>query len=91
MVARFDAIGFLGVGRTFSRGDIKWIFPGEVKNVFPGEGQSDKNSFYPLETKKTTFFMKKLIGKCQFSNYSGGKPPSPLPTGMVRLFIFLIV
>jgi len=91
MVAHFDAIGFMGVGRIFSRVGIKWIFPGEAKNIFPGEGQSDKNSFYPLETKKTTFFVKNLIGKCQFSNYMGGKPPFPLPTRMVRLFMFLIV
>ena len=66
----------------FSRRSQKYISRG---------GQSDKNSFYPLKTKKTTFFVKNLIGKCQFSNYRGGKPPSPLPTRMVRLFIFLIV
>jgi len=45
MVAHFDAIGFMGVGRIFSRGTIKWIFPGEAKNIFPGYVQSDKNSF----------------------------------------------
>jgi len=28
------------------------IIPGVAKNFFPGEGQSDKNSFYPFETKK---------------------------------------
>jgi len=56
MVARFDAVRFMSVGRIFSREwDKKWIFSGVVKNIFPGEGQSDKNSFYPLETKKTTF------------------------------------
>jgi len=36
MVAYFDAIGFMGVGRIFSRGSIKWIFPGKAKNIFPG-------------------------------------------------------
>jgi len=38
MVARFDAVRFMGIGRIFSRRGVKWIFPGVAKNIFPGEG-----------------------------------------------------
>jgi len=76
MVARFDAVRCMGVGRIFFLVvGQKVDFSRRSQNIFPGEGQSDKNSFYPLETKKTTFFAKNLIGKCQFSNSMGGKPP----------------
>jgi len=55
MVACFDAVSSWASEGFFPGVDKKWIFPGVAKNIFPGEGQSDKNSFYPLETKKATF------------------------------------
>jgi len=56
MVARFDAVRFMGVGRIFSKEwEKKWIFSSVVKNIYPREGQSGENSFYPLKTTKTTF------------------------------------
>jgi len=57
MVACFDAVRLMGFGENFSRGGKKSIIPGIAKNIFPGEGQSDKNSFYPPESKKTFFLL----------------------------------
>jgi len=37
-------------------------------------GKSGKISFLPLETRKTTFFAKKLMGKCQISKSWGPLP-----------------
>jgi len=45
--------------------------------VFRG-AKSDKISFFLLETKKTTFFAKSVIKKCQTSK-SRGKAPLPAP------------
>jgi len=72
----------MGVGRIFSRGGQKWIFPDGAKNIFPWGSKSGKISFYPLETKKTTFFAKNLTGKYQNSNSKAGawSPCLPLPT-----------
>jgi len=38
---------------------------GLAKNMFAGGAKSGKISFSPLETKKTTFFVKNMMGKCQ--------------------------
>jgi len=38
-------------------GVAKKTFPGVAKKTFPGSGKSEI-SFYPLETKKTTFLLK---------------------------------
>jgi len=38
---------------------------GLVKNMFAGGAKSGKILFSPLETKKTTFFAKSMMGKCQ--------------------------
>jgi len=55
-----------GRRKDFSRHGQKCISGGGVKW---------QKFIYPLETKKTTFFAKNLIGKCQFSNSRDGKPP----------------
>jgi len=47
----------MGVGRIFSRGWPKADFPGVAKD-FSMAGQNGEISFYPLETKKTTFLLK---------------------------------
>ena len=58
---------------------------GHLKDIFHREANSrflsDKISFYSLETEKTTFFAKNLVGKCQISNSRGPKAsPSPPPS-----------
>jgi len=40
---------------------------GLARNTFAGVTKSGKISFSPLETKKTTFLQKNLMGKCQIS------------------------
>ena len=43
--------------KDFSEGGgKKRIFPGVAKNIFPEWFKSGKILFYPIETKKTTFF-----------------------------------
>jgi len=46
------------IERIFSRGGNSGFFDGEAK--------SGEISFYPLETMKTTFFAKNLIGNVKF-------------------------
>jgi len=41
---------------------------------------SDEISFFPLETKKTTFLPKIAIGKCQILNSSWGPCPQTPPS-----------
>jgi len=41
--------------------------------------KSGKISFLSLETKKTTFFTKQLMGKCQISKSWGPCSPTPMP------------
>jgi len=48
---------------------------GLVKNMFAGGAKSGKIVFSPLETKKTTFSAKHLMGKYQFSKSWGPCPP----------------
>jgi len=57
----------MSVGRIFCRGGISGFFQGKLR-VFLGEAKNGEIPFFPLETKKTTFFAKNLIGKCQISN-----------------------
>jgi len=47
--------GLVGVGRIFSRGVQSGIFPGIAKDFSRG-AKDGEISFYPMETKKTTFF-----------------------------------
>ena len=48
-----------------------------AKIFLQGGGKSGKITFSPLETKKTIFFAKELMGKCQTSKSWGGfTPPS---------------
>jgi len=92
MVARFDAVRFTGVGRIFSRGEQKLDFSRCSQNYFSKGTKRGKILFYPFETKKTTFFAKNLIGKCQFSNSTGSRPhPATLPTPIFRLLTFRIL
>jgi len=75
MVAGFDAVRFMGVGRIFSREwDKKWIFSVIVKNIYPGRVKGAKIHFTHSKLRKR-LLAKNLIGKCQFSNSRGGKPP----------------
>jgi len=43
------------VGKIFSREDISGFFQGKPR-ILLGEAKNDEISFFPLETKKTTFF-----------------------------------
>jgi len=45
--------------------------------MFPGGAKSDEISFFLLETKKTIFFAKNVIEKCQISQ-SRGMTPAPV-------------
>jgi len=47
---------------------------GLAKIEFAGGAKSGKISFSSLETKKTTFFAKNLMGKCQISKFWGALP-----------------
>jgi len=59
----------MGVGRIFSRGDTRWFF----QNFYRG-AKSGEICFFPLETKKTTFFAK------MFKIQGGQGPPAHLPS-----------
>jgi len=50
---------------------------GLAKIIFAEGAKSGKISFSPSETKKTTFFAKTLMGKCQISKSWGGLPFPP--------------
>jgi len=50
---------------------------GLAKNIFAEGAKSGKISFSPLETTKTTFFAKRLMGKCQISKSWGALPSPP--------------
>ena len=58
----------------------KIVFEGGAKIFLQGGGKSSKITFSPLETKKTIFFAKKLMGKCQTSKSWGGFIPPPSDT-----------
>jgi len=76
--------------RFFSRGgkvDFSW----RRQKYFSSGGKSDKISFHPLKTKKTTFFAKNLIGKCQVSNSREGQgPPAPTSNTLQEFCINII-
>jgi len=64
------------VGRISSRGGKVDLSSGNQK-YFSREGvKSDEILFCPLETKKTTFFVKHFIEKCKFQN--AGEVLAPL-------------
>jgi len=42
-----------------------------VGRIFFRGGESGEMSFFPLESKKTSFFAKTIIGKCQISKSRG--------------------
>jgi len=74
--------GTMRVGRIFSQGIPKRIFPGIAEKIYPGEKQL--NSILPTR-KKTTFFIKTLIRKCQILNSRRAQPRltlAPFPTPM---------
>jgi len=65
----------MGIGKYF-----------HVKPIIFVRGQNREFSFFLIETKKSVFSAKLLIGKCQISKRRVGPwPPStpPLPTTMV--------
>jgi len=51
----------MGVGGIFSRVGPTVVFPGVTIKIFFQDAKSNEISFYPLETKKTTFFAKNVI------------------------------
>jgi len=54
-------------------------FPGLAKKIFPEGAKSGEISFFPLETKISTFSAKDVVGKCQISTSRGlcsSHPPS---------------
>jgi len=67
----------MGVGKIFSRGGKSGLFQAQSKTSFSREAKSGKISFYPVETKKMTFFGKNLIGKYQIPG--GASPPFRRP------------
>ena len=54
---------------------IPHIGIGRWKYFFQGKANSGEILFYLLETNKTTFFPKNIIGKCQISKPMGPQPP----------------
>jgi len=54
-------------------------FSRHSQKYFSRGDKSGKISIYPLETKKTAFFAKHLIGKCQISNSREGFAPPMSP------------
>jgi len=54
------------VSERFFPGRHLWIFPGKLR-IPLGEIKNGEISFFPLESKKTTFVVKNLIRKCQTS------------------------
>ena len=62
------------------QGRAKVDFSNAAKDIFPRGAKSGKISFYLLESKKTTFLGKKLIGKYYISILRGSKTPLPSPT-----------
>ena len=69
----------MGVGRIFSRGDHQQIFRQVTIKIFQRGAKSDEISFFPLETKKTTFFAKNIIKKYETSKSIGPLPPFRRP------------
>jgi len=64
LVRQLAVATYMGVGRIFSRwGGDSGFFQWQPKKFFRWP-KSCEISFFPLETKKTTFFAKNLIGKC---------------------------
>jgi len=66
----------MGAERIVSRQGPNVDFPGVGQKYFYKGAKSVKISFSPLETKKTTFFAKKLSGKCQISKSWGYLTPT---------------
>jgi len=63
-------VTIMGVGRIFSKGEIV-LFPGVTKRFFQGGAKRGEISFYPLETKRTTFFAKKYNRKMSHFKIQG--------------------
>jgi len=67
----------VGLERFFQGGHNSAFFH-KKPNIFFHGAKTGEILFYPLEIKKTTFFAKKLIGKCQISKCREVETP-PLP------------
>jgi len=64
---------YMGIGRIFSRwGGNSGFFQGQPKRFLQEEAKSGEISFYLIETRKTTFFAKNLMIKCQISKFRRG-------------------
>jgi len=58
----------MGVGRIFSRGGLAMDFSRSIHGFFQG-AKTGEISICSLETKKITFFSKRLSGKYQISKF----------------------
>lgn len=68
-----------GTQKLYSCSSEPWTSEGffsGVANQISRGGQNDEISFYPLQTKRTTFFAKSLIGKCQILKSRRVKAPT---------------
>jgi len=63
-------------GRFFP-GGANGRFPKDSQRFFQAGAKNGEILFFPLETKKTTFFTKNVIGKCDFK--IPRQPPLPTP------------
>jgi len=81
----------MGVRSSFPVGVPIMDFSRGSQKGFSIRGKSDEISFFPPETKKTTFSAKNVTAKCQISNSEGcqGYPlpalPTPIPV-LVNIF-----
>jgi len=61
----------MGVGRIFSRGGELRNFSRKAKKIFLKMAKSVEISFFLFETKRSTIFAKKVLGKYQNENPRG--------------------
>jgi len=79
LVRQLAVATYMGVGRIFQGGGNSGFFQRQPK-IFFRWPKSREISFFPLESKKTTFFAKNLIGKCKISKNPLLPLPKPMPT-----------
>jgi len=65
----------MSTSKIFFQGRVNSGFSRGRPKYFCREGKSGKIRFSPLETKKTTFFEKFVMGKCQISKSWSGLGP----------------
>ena len=82
----------MGVGRIFFPGGANsGFFQRQPKIFFQGEAKSGEIPFFSLETKKTIFFAKNKIGKCQILKCRGDKALVSFRTAYITSTRFAVV